>query len=240
MKRKIYSILFVFGLLSMSSCELNYLDNPNAVTESSSDADFLLNNIQINIPSLFSDIERTGGGLTRMYNQGGSTYETAYQPTAFNNAWNLSYSSLLADIKAVKSIATTKNLKRHGAIAKTLEAYVLMSLVDNFGDVPYSEALGGSVNFAPKADNGSSIYAAAIELLKAAKADFGGTATGTPNDFYYANNYAKWIKLTNTLQLKAQLNRRLVDKAGATTAIGDLIKENLFIGVYFQVWCISI
>jgi Starch-binding associating with outer membrane/Susd and RagB outer membrane lipoprotein len=231
MKRKIYSILFVFGLLSMSSCELNYLDNPNAVTESSSDADFLLNNIQINIPSLFSDIERTGGGLTRMYNQGGSTYETAYQPTAFNNAWNLSYSSLLADIKAVKSIATTKNLKRHGAIAKTLEAYVLMSLVDNFGDVPYSEALGGSVNFAPKADNGSSIYAAAIELLKAAKADFGGTATGTPNDFYYANNYAKWIKLTNTLQLKAQLNRRLVDKAGATTAIGDLIKENLFIGV---------
>jgi Starch-binding associating with outer membrane/Susd and RagB outer membrane lipoprotein len=231
MKRKIYSILFVFGLISMSSCELNYLENPNEVTESSSDADFLLNTIQLNVANLFDDIEDTGGRLTRMYNQGGSTYEIAYQPTSFNNSWNLSYASILNDVKAVKALAATKSLKRHAAIAKTLEAYTLLALVDSYGDVPYSEALGGSANFAPKADNGATIYAAAIELLKSAKADFGGTATGTPNDFYYANNYTKWIKFVNTLQLKAQLNRKLVDKAGATTAIADLIKENNFIGV---------
>ncbi len=229
MKRKIYSILFVVGLITFSSCELNYLDSPNAVTESSSDADFLLNNIQIRTAELFDELDNIDSDLVRMTNQDGSTYETSYQPVDFNEPWRLSYSTLLADIKAVKALAVSKSLKRHGAIAKTIEAYVLIALVDNFGDVPFTEALGGSANFAPKADPGSAIYASAVELLKSAKADFGGTATGTPNDFFYANNYAKWIKFVNTLSLKAQLNKRLVDKAGATTAIADLIKENNFI-----------
>ena len=230
MKRKINTILLALGVFLVSSCELDYLDNPNAVTESSTDADFLLNNIQLNFRNIFRGVSDSGQRLTRMINQGANTYETAYTPTSYDGLWSDSYSGILADIKVLKKIAGEKGFKRHAGIAKTLEAYTLMTLVDAFGSVPFSEALDAS-NFNPKADDGAAVYAAALELLKSAKTDFAGTSTGTPNDYYYANNYAKWTKLVNTLMLKYHLNRRLIDKAGSTSAIAALITENNMLGV---------
>ncbi|MCP9767434.1 SusD/RagB family nutrient-binding outer membrane lipoprotein [Lacihabitans sp. LS3-19] len=229
MKRKIYTLLMALGVFLVSSCELDYLDNPNAVTESSTDPNFLLNTIQLQFAGMFNGVGDTGKRLTRMINQGGNTYQTAYQPTSFSGLWSTGYAGLLADIKAMKAIAAEKNFKRHAGIAKTLEAFTLMMLVDSFGDVPYSEALDPN-NFNPKADDGASVYAAALELLKSAKTDFSGTATGTPNDYYYGGNYTKWTKLVNTLMLKYHLNRKMVDKAGSTSAISALITENAFIG----------
>ena len=231
MKRKIYTLLIALGVFLVSSCELDYLDNPNAVTESSTDPNFLLNRIQINFSDLFDNVATTGERLTRILNQGANTYETAYLPTSFDGAWNSGYADVLADVKVLKKLADEKGFKRHAGMAKTLEAYTLMIMVDAFGDIPYSEALDPS-NFAPKADAGASVYAAALELLKSAKADFTvATTTGTPNDYYYANNYTRWTKLVNTLMLKYHLNRRLIDKAGSTTAIAALITENNMLGV---------
>jgi hypothetical protein len=165
-----------------------------------------------------------------MINQGANTYETAYTPTSYDGLWSNSYAGILADIKVLKKIAADKGFKRHAGIAKTLEAFTLMTLVDAFGSIPFSEALDAS-NFNPKADDGAAVYAAALELLKSAKTDFSGTATGTPNDYYYANNYTRWTKLVNTLMLKYHLNRRLIDKAGSTAAIAALITENNMLGV---------
>jgi hypothetical protein len=230
MKRKINTLLLALGVFLVSSCELDYLENPNAVTESSTDADFLLNNIQLSFRNIFLGVSDSGQRLTRMVNQGANTYETGYLPTDFDGLWSNSYAGILADIKVLKKIAADKGFKRHAGIAKTLEAFTLMTLVDAFGSIPYSEALDAS-NFNPKADDGAAVYAAALELLKSAKTDFGGTATGTPNDYYYANNYTRWTKLVNTLMLKYHLNRRLIDKAGSTSAIAALITENQLIGV---------
>jgi hypothetical protein len=231
MKRKINTLLLALGVFLVSSCELDYLDNPNAVTESSTDADFLLNTIQLSFVGVYNGISDSGLRLTRIINQGASTYETAYTPTSYDGLWSNSYSSLLADIKVLKKIADEKGFKRHGAIARTLEAYALMMLVDAFGDLPYTEALNAG-NFSPKADNGAAVYATAAELLKTAKADFlATTSTGTPNDFYYANNYGRWVKLINTLSLKYNLSRKLIDKAGSTSAINALVTENNMLGV---------
>lgn len=229
MKRKINILLVALGVFLTSSCELNYLENPNLVTEKSTDANFLLNNIQLNFAGVFNGISGSGQALTRMINQGGNTYETFYTPTTYDGLWSSSYAGILADIKVLKKIAAEKGFKRHAGIAKTLEAFTLMSLVDAFGNVPYTETLDPA-NFNPKIDEGSSVYAAALELLKSAKTDFSGTATGIPNDYYYANNYVKWTKLVNTLTLKYHLNRRLIDKTGSATAISALITENNLIG----------
>jgi hypothetical protein len=230
MKRKINTLLLALGVFLVSSCELDYLENPNLVTEASTDADFLLNNIQLNFRAVFTGVGTSGQRLTRMINQDANTYETAYTPTSYDGLWSNSYAGLLADTKVLKKIAGEKGFKRHAGIAKTLEAFTLMTLVDAFGNVPYSEALDPN-NFNPKADDGATVYTAALELLKSAKTDFTGTATGTPNDYYYANNYTRWTKLVNTLMLKYHLNRRLIDKAGSTSAIAALISENALIGV---------
>lgn len=230
MKRKINTLLLALGVFLVSSCELDYLENPNLVTENSTDVDFLLNNIQISFRNVYNGVSDSGQRLTRMLNQGGNTYETAYNPTSYDGLWSNSYAGILADIKVLKKIAADKGFKRHAGIAKTLEAFTLMTLVDAFGSVPYSEALDPS-NFNPKADDGAAVYSAALELLKSAKTDFSGTSTGTPNDYYYANNYTRWTKLVNTLMLKYHLNKRLIDKAGSTSAIAALITENQLIGL---------
>jgi Starch-binding associating with outer membrane/Susd and RagB outer membrane lipoprotein len=231
MKRKINTLLLALGVLLVSSCELDYLNNPNLVTEASTDADFLLNNIQLRFREVFNGVSDSGQRLTRMINQDANTYETAYLPTDYNELWTDSYAGVLADVKVLKKIAAEKGFKRHAGIAKTLEAYTLMTMVDAFGSIPYSEALDAN-NFNPKADDGATVYAAAFELLKSAKTDFAATtSTGTPNDYFYANNYTRWTKLVNTLMLKYHLNRRLIDKAGSTSAIAALITENNLIGV---------
>ena len=230
MKRKINTLLIALGVFLVSSCKLDYLENPNLVTESSTDVNFLLNRIQLNFSDVFTGVGYSGQRLTRMINQGANTYETAYTPTSYDDLWGDSYARFLADVKVLKKLAAEKGFKRHLGIAKTLEAFTLMTLVDAFGDVPYTEALDPA-NFNPRADAGAAVYSAALELLKSAKTDFSGTSTGTPNDYYYANNYTRWTKLVNTLMLKQYLNKKLVDKAGSAAGISSLITENNMLGI---------
>lgn len=220
--------LFLFlGVFVFSSCELDYLDSPNDVALSSSDPNFLLNRIQLDFAGFFNGAGSRGGRVTRMFHQASDTYEISHQAVNQDGTWGV-YASILADIKALKEIAEPGGLRRHLGIAKTLEAFVLMTLVDTFGDVPYSQALDPS-NFNPEVDDDATIYAAALVLLQSAKEDFGAVTIGAPNDFYYGNNATKWIRLINTLQLKYHLNLRLTQTGASTTAIQALVTENNFL-----------
>lgn len=227
-KYLIYSLL-VLGMFSFNSCSDQFdelLDSPNDVTLGSTNVDFLLNRIQADFADFFNGTSRRGCRVTRIHHQASDTYEISYQPVAMNGTWNVAYASLLSDIKALKQLASTGGFKRHLAIAQTLEAYVLMVLVDTFGDVPYSKALDPA-NFNPPTDPAANVYKAASDLLVEAKANFAdATSIGTPNDFYYNRDYTKWVRLVNTLQFRYHLNRRLIDKPGATSAINALVAEN--------------
>lgn len=225
MKKLIYSLFLGCSLILVSSCELDLLDSPNAVSLSQADPNFLLNRIQIDLAGFFDAAGDGGQRLTRMINQDENTYETAYQPVSHDGIWNTGYANILQDIKTLRPLAEASNFKRHEGMAKVMEAYVWLTLVDLFGDIPYSEAFNPS-NFNPVADGGAAVYAAAVELLNDAKTDLtDATSIGTPTDLYYTNNYGRWVKLANTLLLKAYLN------TGNVAAINALIVENNLIGV---------
>ncbi|HMO38556.1 MAG TPA: SusD/RagB family nutrient-binding outer membrane lipoprotein [Saprospiraceae bacterium] len=223
MKKYFVHILLILGVLVVSSCDFDeLLDSPNDITLSSADATSLLNRIQVNFADFYYTTSLFGGRVTRILHQAADTYEISYQAVTMNGVWNNAYANILNDIKNLKELAAASNFRRHLGIAKTLEAYVWMTLVDVFGDVPLSEALDPS-NFNPKVDNGAAVYQAALALLASAREDFTATSIGTPTDFFYANNYTRWIRLTNTLELRYHLNRRLIDSGGATSAINALI-----------------
>lgn len=230
MNRFIYKMLVVLGVLMISSCELDLLDNPNAVTLESADPDFLVTNIQTNFASFFNDASSRGGRVTRMYHQASDTYEISYAPVSQDGIWNNAYANILTDINTLKTIASERNLRRHAGIAKTIEAYVWMELVDIFGSIPFSEAFDPG-NFNPKVDDGATIYTAALNLLNSAREDFtAAESVGSPVDLFYGRNYTKWQKLINTLEFRYHLNRRLIDKAGATAGINKLVNEGNLIG----------
>jgi hypothetical protein len=224
MKKYIKLFILSFGLLAGSSCSLDLLDSPNAVTTSSTDLNFLLNNTQLAYRNAFNGFSDIGLRLTRMLNQGAVIYDNAVTPGGVDGIWGTTYSGALNDIKTLISLAEKQEFFLHTGIARILRSHLLTMLVDHFGDVPYTKALDPN-EFNPTLDKGSDLYDLALADLNKAIEDLGKTHKGTANDFFFKGDKTKWIRLANTMKLRILLNRRLVDN-GAATAINALIAGN--------------
>lgn len=222
MKRffKILSLSGFVGIIFLT-CETTDLDlrvNPNTLSPEQADVNALLNNIQLEFIDMIdgtgSGFARVGAELARIDYMFGRNYTNNYGPSTFDGNWRRAYAEMMTDIRIMLPLAEEGGLTTHIGIAKTLEAFTLVTLVDFFGDVPYSEALQGSGNFNPNVDAGADVYAAAVGLLDEAIAAFNETpASGPQNDFYYGGNRTKWIKAANTIKLKIYLQSRLVDNS---------------------------
>ncbi len=235
MKRTINKMLKVLLFLAIcfgNACEvteLEILDNPNAVAPAQSDIDFFLNSIQVAAITMLDgspldnqELNEVGMEVSRMTHMAGPTYRNAYTTTTLNGAWRAVYSSALPDIRTMVPLAEEQELFTHVGIAKVLEAYMMVTMVDFFGDIPYSEALNASEFPNPSLDPGADIYLAMETLLNEAITDFGKTEKTLPsNDLFYDGDEAKWIRLANTLKLKMYVQTRLVDSsiAGKINAI---------------------
>jgi hypothetical protein len=221
------------GLWLAAGCTLDLQEDPNAVQPSQSLPSLTLNSIQRNLAGYFHTISSNGGALTRQQNVGSAQYNTIFLPTSFNGTWSTAYATIMTDCYLLIEQADASGLARHAGMARVMMAYVLTTLVDQFGDVPFSEAFLGSENFNPKADDGASVYAEVFAMLDKAIQDLttptvaaGGYLNATApaiEDLYYANNYSRWVKLANTLKLRNYLNLRLVDPAGAAAGIAAVL-----------------
>ncbi len=207
-------IIIFLGLILNYSCkdtfDLDLTQNPNYLTNDQADPDYLLNSAQVNFAYFVERLGSVGARLTRIYHMSGRNYDAAYTPQSFDGAWRRAYAGIMKDLQVMEKIAEEKNLKHHTGMGKVIKAYTLMTLVDFFGDVPYSEALNDDILF-PHPDSGADVYAAALDLLDSAIDDFNDTAGAEPTDLYYGGDWDKWIKLANTLKMKAYLTTRLVD-----------------------------
>ncbi|MDC6387222.1 SusD/RagB family nutrient-binding outer membrane lipoprotein [Maribacter sp. PR1] len=231
-------LALAFGLNACESTELQILDSPNALTPAQADADLFLNSIEVGLGIFFDGdarglttigVSEEGAEVTRMLHMFGPTYTNAYPPSDFDTAWEQAYSEVLADVRAIEPIAEEAQLYTHIGISKTIEAYIVMTLVDYFGEIPYSEALLGAENTNPTLDDDAAIYAAVETLLDEAITQFNrDELNGAPSDIFYGGDESKWINLANTLKLKLYLQTRLVDssvggKINALLSEGNLI-----------------
>lgn len=234
--KNIYKIfaLFLIAGVSLNSCEttdLDLTDNPNALTPEQADVNFFLNAIQLRYADLMESFGTTTAEVVRIEYMLGRDYLNAYPPTNFDGEWDDAYREILADVKAMQPIAEEDSQFRHIGIAQVLSADVLLTLVDMFGDVPYSEALQASEgNFNPNVDPGAEVYAAAEQLLDSAIVNLEreDASAGPAVDFYYDNNYENWVKLANTLKMKIYLQTRLVD-ASALDKFRDIVASGNYI-----------
>jgi hypothetical protein len=119
-------------------------------------------------------------------------------------------------------------------MAKTLKAYTLGTLVDNFNDIPNTQSELGVANPNPKADAGATVYAAVQALLDDAIVDFQKPgAAAVASDLFYGGKAANWVALAKTLKLKFYMQTRLVDNT-ASAKIKALIAENNLINTPAQ------
>ncbi len=233
---KIYKkIALTLSVVIATSCTLDLREDPNAVQPSQVLPSLLINSMQRNLAVLFQNASGNGRALTRQINAGSATYRQTITPEGFNGFWSTAYSSILNDADQLIKIGQPAGYARHTGIARIIQAYTLITLVDSFGDVPFTQAFKGDGNFNPGVDTQVDLYARAIVMLDSAKLDLTTpTTTSAPpgyqspiapdiQDQYYgptvtAGSLTKWVKLANTLKLKIYLNTGSVAEINALIA----------------------
>ncbi len=252
-----YVALVAFGaLVTFSGCEsleLDLRDNPNALTPEQASVDFFMASIQEDFVRQWegdadfdlNDNWSSGGAtagdgwnehgqeLTRMQNMFGRAYPSVYQNSDMDDEWRNCYRGFLSDVRAMNALAEEQGLAQHIGMSQFMEAYMMMSMVDFFGDVPYTEAIQGTeLIFNPVVDPGQDIYEAMIVLLDQAIANFGAAEVGTPPDPFYGNDYSKWVLACNTLKLRAYITTSLL--GGVTGAQRSDFNSIINSGNYIQ------
>lgn len=230
-------ILSTLVLAALGSCNKisdkfdSYLNNPNVPDPALASSDLYLNVVQFNFASFFDGFSDIGMQVTRQIVMYGPTYQNAYSPNSFDGLWSTAYSGFMKHANALIPIANNQKKYVVVGMTKVMKAYVLMTLVDYFGDVPYADANLGADNTNPAVQSGKDVYAAAIALLDEAIADLAKTPASYPGalDLFYgasnATGRARWTTLAKTLKLRAYMTTRLVD-ATAKAKIDALITEN--------------
>ena len=232
---KLVMVLMVVAVTSCDIAELDLLDNPNAVSPENASINDLLVSIQGSFDGLIQGMDGFAGGVTRMTAMTPFSvydYTNATQPTNYNGIWNNAYAGLFPDVDALISIADDRQLDIHSGMAKIMKAYVMISMVDFFGNVPFTQAGQGTEVISPTADDGASIYAAAEALLDQAISQLSGSNAAKPTtDTYFNGDPDAWVKAANTIKLKMAVTTRLVDggaagKINSLIAGGNLIDES--------------
>lgn len=144
--------------------------------------------------------------------------------------WNALYRDVLRDLREAKTVISADAdlapaVKANQlAVAEVLEIFAWTTLVENFGDIPYSQALDINVPL-PKYDDQATIYADLITRLDAAIAQFNESAGlgGSRPSFDLINdgNVSLWLKFANSMKLRMALTIADVDDAKARTMVAS-------------------
>lgn len=148
------------------------------------------------------------------------------------NTWNILYAEVLRDLNDAKAFISEDPLLSDAAknnqlaMAEVLQVFTYHVLVDIFGDVPYSQALGDDVT--PAYDDDQAIYTDLISRLNAAIGDLGGDSGMGSYDLVYGGDADQWKKFANSLKLRLAI--RLADVNN--TLAGQLAAEAVNSGVF--------
>lgn len=242
MKRVLkYIAIFVIVGGFLNSCETTELDlrvSPNDLASDQADPNLLLTSIQLAYGTNQQTLSDRSAELVRIDYMFGRNYFNNYPGSTLDGVWSRTYSSggngvgdftgvgMLTNIQALEAIDANSDTDYsfHLGVAKTLFAHQLLQLVDFIGEAAYSQA-GNPAEFpAPLLDSGEDVYQTALGLLTEAQGLLSGSpATQGARDIYYNGDATKWVKLINTIRLKAYAT------TGNTTAFNQIINGGNFI-----------
>jgi hypothetical protein len=117
-------------------------------------------------------------------------------------------SSITIRILLPKLIALNGSNNNQIALARIVKAYRFLMLTDQWGDMPYSEAL--QLKTQPKYDTQQEIYNGLFKELKKAVAQFDGGAVPA-GDIVHNGNLTRWKKFANSLRLIMAVRLSKVD-----------------------------
>jgi len=218
-------LLAVFAVAALGACTKKLDDglvNPNSPDPSVASADLYLTEMQLRFADFYNAASNFGGQVSRMYQMGATTYRNAFSPESFDGIWTSAYTGVFKQANVLLPIAEQQKKYVNVGMAQVLKAYTMMTLVDIFGDIPFTDANLGADNTNPASEKGSDVYTKAIALLDSAIVNFNRTPGSYPGiqDLFYGTTgtagAARWRTTAKLLKLRALNTTRLVNSSAAT------------------------
>ncbi|MDP3352120.1 MAG: SusD/RagB family nutrient-binding outer membrane lipoprotein [Flavobacteriaceae bacterium] len=154
-----------------------------------------------------------------------------------DNLWAAMYRDVLKDLDESAKVLTATptvgtagatKLKNQLAIIEVMNVYAYATLVETFGNIPYTDALDFN-NVLPKYDDGKTVYVDLIARLSAAitKMDAAGASFGSA-DIVYGGNVGKWKKFANSFKLRMGLMIYDADATLGASTVSSAITSGVF------------
>jgi hypothetical protein len=251
MMKKYITILILTLTIAGSSCKKDFLSlekNPNTPTVAT--PNLLLSGALRNTAGIVNNATANSTGNFGFYTMyaawaGYISWSTSYQPNTALEQYQITTSSydiwtpLYLNLSNYNALMATSPGANFTGIAKIMTAFDYEALVDNYNNVPYSEALQGTKNLTPKYDNGSLIYDDLLKQIDAAiamiqkdianvAAGKGGDANPGKSDIVYGGKMANWLKFANTLKLRIALRQSNI--SAKTAALKAAVAATASIG----------
>jgi len=231
--KKYISIIAAVFMVGVTGCKKDFLSlevNPNSPSVST--PQYLLSGAEKIAADIVNDDYGTygvwGGFWAPSGNYVPSPQVQQYQFTNanFNGSWGDLYANL-TNFNNLQNQSADPSLANFKAIAMIMKVYDFQQLVDNYNDVPYSQAFQASVYLFPKYDKGAAIYADFFVQLDAAIALINANPSAVnpgSSDIVFGGTMASWKKFANTLKLRAAIRQSNI--AAASTFTAELAKTS--------------
>lgn len=239
MKHKLtYYIGAALMLMSISSCNLDVNQDPNAVTKL--DVAQLLTATEYEVAYTFSEGNYLNANFSSYVHHTVSrevdNYSLIPSYATLGNTWSQAYRYAVKNCDKVIAEGDAAGNTYYAGIGRVLRTYIYLALTDLWGDVPYSEAnVEGKET--PKPDSSESIYNALLASINTAIANFEDTEAANSlvpgnNDLFYQGNIEKWLKAANTMKLKILVQSRKAKTkiTGWDKELAEVLADNNFIG----------
>ncbi len=253
--RKLFNIFILGTVLLTSSCK-KFLDvntNPNSPT--SSTPNIVLPAAIVQVASAMTSYDNFGAWTSGYkanaggYGGWGTVWTYNFTTDDYSAMWSSSFSAINQLNFVINNTTADGPLKFYNAQARIMKAFMYSKLVDQYGDVPYSDAGQGLNKLNPKYDKYQDVYKAIYAELNAAIAIMNTAAvtnvttpvTAGQDPFGGGSSAAgltKWKQFAQTVKLKMLIRAQKVadlaswvatSKATLATAVGDYLLDDAIV-----------
>jgi hypothetical protein len=214
--KKYTLIIAVFFSIGISGCKKDYLGlevNPNQ--PSVSPPGITLAGALVVAASIPNGSYPTNGIWIQHWTNSGNYVPSPSQDqfqitnTSFTGVWATLYQNVTNFNNLQVTAEADPTLAYYEAISIIMKVYDFQQLVDQFGDIPYSQAFNPTTHLNPAYDPQQTIYNDLVKQLDAAIALAGKTGATNPttNDIVYGGNMVNWQKFANSLKLRLAIRQ---------------------------------
>ncbi|MGC4231671.1 MAG: SusD/RagB family nutrient-binding outer membrane lipoprotein [Niabella sp.] len=211
--KKLSYILVALLVLNLASCKkwLDINDNPSKASEVVPTPDLRLRSIQMQFVDAYESSGTRAGWITQNVTKTiGTTNNDAIIRWDFplaSTTWPYQawFVYTASNLEPLINKATEEEAWHYVGAAQLIHAWGFMLMLDLYGEMPYTEALGA--NISPKYDDGKTIFYGCMEMLDKAIENLSKAqpAKATPlsgGDIWNDGDPQKWLKLAYGLKAR--------------------------------------